>query len=268
MRLGFFAIALALLASTASAFTVTGFEGTISIAEKPYDFTFTIKNETAVKQPLSIDFTAPTHFEFVEKPDYVNANSEAEITARIYPEKGFEGTTYAGRATLKLGGSTAEKSFAILYNREDSCTIERQVSASGGDITLMLENTSYRQKTISLTGVKGAPEGIRLAEKGEYSLGPFEKREFKARIEGNVAFKGDAELEFSCHGSTITSKVGMDYKAGGTDLAALLSLGGISGTRQGDAEMVFDALLAITASILLIAFIARLVRFLNSGKKE
>ena len=263
----FAVLALILAAGTASAF-VSGMEQSIVVGETPYDLSFYVQNDTATRQPFEAKFTFPTKFTIIKKPTWIEAGHRENVTVRIFPEIGFEGSTYIGNAKLMLGPSTAEKNIEIMFVDENKCNVESHTKFfEDGNVSITLENKSYKAKTLELLEIKNFPQDRKIAGDAIFTLEAYEKRTYNLTLDGMGGFDGTAELAFGCNGTTISEKT--NAKIGGTDfLGSIFAVIGGTGkatAESGDNDFVLDLFLVIIASILLIAFIARMVKFASRG---
>ena len=146
------AIALFILSAGGNAF-VNGLEENINIGESAYILKFSVENDSAIRSPLLLEFTAPTKYT-LDAPEYVNANSAREITVKIYPRKGLEGTVYAAHIKIELGPGIAEKIIFLHYIDENACPADINAQIENGKILAQIENNSYREKQISITAIR------------------------------------------------------------------------------------------------------------------
>ncbi|VVB99580.1 Uncharacterised protein [uncultured archaeon] len=268
----------ALMPCLASAF-VEG-QSYISIGETPYDYAFTVENASSQKKALEVSFSMPVKYEANDVPQWVMPDSKEEVKIRIFPETGFEGTTYAAKISISLGGDVAEKTLNITFANENGCPVTAKItgttSGNNGKNTASFEfmNKSYKPKEVKISGVAaGGFETTGAQEK--LALGPFETRPFEAILEGDKSYEGMAEFTLECAGSAekakAIGKVKLEGKAGfiASGLALLSGIGNASGGaakgNPGLVETTVDVFLAAIAAILLIAFIARLVKFTKKG---
>ncbi len=273
MRLLGFLAAILLFCASASA-GVTGLENSIMVGESAYKLSFFVDNASGVKLPLSVEFHFPSEYSVVKGPAFVAAKSnKGEVVVKVFPKKGLEGNTYTGTIIIDLGGNRAEKNIAITFFEEDSCPLEARITAQeNGSIKLSLENKSYKSKTVQLSAVKGLPSGAAIEGVKEFSLGAFEKRDYELTVKSGSGFEADAEFEFTCKGvanpATVSEPAKIKYGQGNGSADAstgfaVFGLGGIAG-----GELLVDAVLVLVAAVLLIAFIARMVKILTAGKKQ
>ncbi|MFH1392012.1 MAG: hypothetical protein ABIH20_06890 [Candidatus Diapherotrites archaeon] len=261
---GLLILVLALLLSTGASAFVNSLENTISVGETAYELSYTVENTSNIKQPLTVDYDLPTDFEIVKQPNYVNANSTQEIVVKILPQQGFEGTTYTGMITINLGGNKAEKRINVSYLKENTCTVEREVSVEEDKVTILLKNNSYNGKTMKLSEVKNLPNDWVLNTGASFVLNSFEKKTYELELQKESSFDGELEFVFECQGETFTNKVKVKHE--GNDFTGFAIAG--SALYSVDSELIIDIFLVIIAAILLIAFIARLVKVLNSDGKQ
>ncbi|MAG18412.1 MAG: hypothetical protein CL944_02980 [Candidatus Diapherotrites archaeon] len=256
-------LVLALLLSTGASAFVNSLENTISVGESAYELSYTVENTSNIRQPLTVDYDLPTYFEIIKQPNYVNANSTQEIVVKILPQQGFEGTTYTGMISINLGGNRAEKRVSISYLRENNCVVEREVSLIENKVRITLENNSYKDKTIKLSEVRNLPNDWAITSTS-FVLNGFEKNTYELELQKGSSFDGTLEFVFECQGNLFTNKVEVEHE--GNDFTGFAIIG--SALESVDSELIIDIFLVIIAAILLIAFIARLVRILNSGGKQ
>ncbi|MCR4335516.1 MAG: hypothetical protein NUV57_03190 [archaeon] len=260
---GTLTLVLVLLLSIGASAFVNNLENTINVGETAYELTFSVENNSNIKQPLTIDYDLPTDFEIAKQPNYVNATSTQEIVVKILPQKDFEGTTYTGTITINLGGNRAEKRLSVSYLKENNCTVEREVSVNENKVTIELTNNSYKSKTIKLIEVKNLPNDWAITETS-FVLNGFEKNTYELELKKGSSFDGELEFVFECSGETFSNTVKVKHEDNGFTGFAIIG----SALGSVDSELIIDIFLVIVAAILLIAFIARLVRLLNSNAKQ
>ena len=271
------AIALMLVAGTASA-SVTGLPKEITIGETPYDLSFYVQNNNPIRQPLEAEFAFPTKFTVIKKPQWIEGNATTagknqNVIVRIFPQEGFEGTSYTSTIKIIAGGDVTEKNVTINYVHEDSCNVEAQIEVqddeSGGNAgmnaAITLTNHSYRPKAITLKEMRGTPPDWKISGSTEFGLGAFEKRTYETSVDGKSNFEGNAEFIFGCRGTEFAGIAKIRHVDKGIPAAVLAIISGASGSVEG--EFILDMFLVIIASILLIAFIARMVKLLNNDSQ-
>ncbi|HLC79625.1 MAG TPA: hypothetical protein VJG83_04335 [archaeon] len=249
------AMALLLIGSTASAF-VTNLPETITVGESAYELTFFVQNTTSIRQPLSARFTIPTKYTIIKKADWIEANSRSAIVLKIFPQKGFENSTYTGQINLELGGNRAEKSIIINYINENKCPVNIDIEVADNNSTITIENESYRAKTLELADINGGA-GLKFTGENKFALGAFEKKTFAFPLISDNQLDGEVKFTFSCNGQEVFRTE--NIRSDGSGIFAAFAI------IAKDSEFILNAGLVIIASILLIAFIARMIRTLNSG---
>src|SRR3989344_5729061 len=262
---GFVTIVFILMASANAMAFVTDLEDIITIGETPYELSFNVENTTDIRQPLRIEYDFPTDFETINQPNFIRANAMEEIKVKIFPSAIQEGTTYKGMIQITLGGNTAEKIITLNYAKENKCTIERNIEIANNKIKIEFVNTSFKDKEVRLVDAAGLPEGWSIEGTKTFILSGFEEKTFTLEIKGRGAFNGTLELQFQCEGETFKEEAQIrmeNNEPGFTGLVLLNSLGNI------DFEIIVDVVLGIIAAILLIAFIARMIKFLNTNKEK
>ncbi len=261
-------LAIVLIALTASASTVSSLEGSIYVGETPYELSFYVENNTNTKQPLNIETIFPTRTT-IDAPDWVEANSQETVVLKVYPEEGFEGQKYSyAIVNIELGGTNVEKNVLIDYARENNCTVETNSEETETGLKVKLTNKGFKEKTVTIKEINNAPSTWTF-EKEEFVVGAYEERTFDVLLNKNGSFSGDAEIVFSCSGKEIAEKVRFDYTE--KDLLSGFVIFGDSEpntTENEDYEIILDIFLVIIAAILLIAFIARLVRIMYTKQTE
>jgi len=266
MKFGFAIVAIALIfaAGLASA-AVSAMPREITIGQAAYDFSFYAQNNTAIRQPLVAEFAFPTKFTIIKKPQWIEANSRQNVIVRIFPQKGFEGTTYTGTVKISVGADVAEKNVLINYILEDECQVRAQTEIDGsGKATIALTNNSYNPVQVALEEIRNVPADWKISGNTDFSLGAFETKSFEVQLERNSGFTGDAKFVFSCGEAEFTQTAQVSYQDRGIPATIFAMVSGAS----AEGEFVLDMFLVIVASILLIAFIARMVKFLNDGKQN
>jgi len=257
-------IALLLIMGSTSAF-VSNLENEITVGETPYLLSFKVENKSNLNQPLFVDYDLPTDYEIVKQPGSIRAESEEEIVVKILPQSGFEGTTHIGTIYLEVNGQKSDKLITINYKRENNCTVERQVELEKDEVTIILTNNSYKDKTMKLIEIKGLPSDYELKGRTSFVLNSFERNTYKFELVKGAPFRGELEFVFECQGQTFTNKLEADFEEDG--LFSGLAVFG-SAMSAVDSAIILDIFLVIIAAILLIAFIARLVRVLNTRGKQ
>ena len=273
-----FTFALLIVLAAGSFAFVTDSPSYLSVGERPQDFSIQLENTSTVNKPLLAEFTLPSKFEVLEKPDFVRAKGKAQIRFRVYPQQSLEGTSYTGKIRLTLGGDVAEKIVTARYFSENGCTIDAQSgfapvgtkaqgAADAGFVeTLTFTNGSYKPKTLRLTQMRNAPQDWKTPGGQAFEVGPFETRSFSIPITAQSAFEGKIAFVFNCADSQLIKRQDVSVKmAAGADSNVIASgFAVVAGAiKSGEGEFILNAFLLVIAAVLLIAFIARLVNFLN-----
>ncbi|PIN85348.1 MAG: hypothetical protein COV47_02650 [Candidatus Diapherotrites archaeon CG11_big_fil_rev_8_21_14_0_20_37_9] len=258
-----FLIAILLLTSTASAAVLTNFNGTASIGETPKEINFIVENTTNTKQPFSINVNFPAKTN-IAAPKWIEAGAKETITVTIYPEETLEGQTYRGTVSAELGGNKAEKEVTLIFSKINACTVSAETYQNNDAIKAAFKNNSFKSKTVYLEKINNVPDNWTFGKKS-FVLGPYEEREFDLEITKGSSFSGEAELVYNCLNSEIKNTVQIEHKEEGyfTGFAILSQ----NQNKGEELPMIIDIFLAIIAAILLIAFIARLVRVYNPQTK-
>ncbi len=254
---------LALFVANAGAL-ISGFPDSITVGETPSQIAFTVENDSGIRQPISVQVALPSDYE-IDAPEYAEANSSATVKITVYPQKGLEGSTQKGVVSVDVANNLAEKNILVNYAYKDECTLTIDAQNNDGKIILEMENASYKSKTARLVSLEKAPQDWNIAGNTEFIIGAYEKRAFETKLAQNSAFEGNIELVFSCSGKTITKEISVKRDEQGA-LAGLATIGSMF-ENAGDTGFIIDAFLVIIAAILMIAFIARLVKILNTGNQ-
>ncbi len=294
------ALALAiLLGGKAIALSIDG-PSYLSVGETPQDYSFFIENSSSSRKQLDVSLVAPGRQEFVSKPKSIGPKSKGEVRLRFFPESAFKGTSYTAKIAANLGSENVVKNLTISYasDDEDRCTVELKpkeplINGKEGtgknaiSVAFAAKNASYKPKKLTLTEMKGGPQDWRAmaggngkAEQGinvgngagnealaEFGIGGFEERAFVIWVEGQSAFDGELEFIFDCAGEKISvrqevSASEAEDKGNGTDMLSGFAVV-LQDIGSKDFEFALNAFLVIIAAVLLIAFIARLVHFVN-----
>lgn len=260
-----FAIAALLLFSSAAVFAqIKGLQDTIAIGEEPYELQFTVENNSTSDKNLTIEIFAPSTVEFTKKPAKISANSSEKISAKIFPKEGLEGSTYFGKVISNLGGEITGRQISIQYFPADACTLNITPGFDGKAFTLRIQNTSTKEKTLEFIEARNLPGDWTVFGK-KIEAGSGETRETSLETKTGSGFSGKADLVFNCNGKTTAKSADVNYTNAGALPTGFAILGAIP---QINAGIMLDIFLAIVASVLLIAFIARFVKFLNSEAKK
>ena len=261
-------IILALLLAGNALGEVSGIAEKIAITESPYELSFTVTNETDAKKPLLVLVNVPGKSEVLKYPEEIGAFASQKITAKIFPSVQLEGSTYTGTVNVNIGGQITQKKITIQYFASDNCTVFSSAQFREGKIALTLDNNSYKPKKIEFVRAEKLPADWQVSPK-TIDLGAFEKRQTVLDTKTGSDFNGTAELILKCHGKEIVQKVQVSHKnpAGPATGLASLSFPKLE-FPNFDLPLLLDVFLAIVAGILLIAFIARLVKFLNTEAKK
>ncbi|MEK6957856.1 MAG: hypothetical protein AABW99_02670 [archaeon] len=255
---------LALFVANAGAL-ISGFPDSITIGETPAQIAFTVENNSGIRQPISVQAVFPSDYK-IDAPKYAEANSSAIVKITVYPQKGLEGSTQKGVVSIDVANNLAEKNILVNYAYKDECTVTIDAqNGSDGKIILEMENASYKSKTARLVSLEKAPQDWNISGNTEFTIGAYEKRAFETKLAQNSAFEGNIELVFSCSGKTIAKEIKVKRDEQGA-LAGLATIGSMF-ENTGDTGFIIDAFLVIIAAILMIAFIARLVKILNTGNQ-
>lgn len=249
----------------AHAATIEGLQQDITIGEIPLELSFKVSNDSPTAKQLTISATMPTKYEVVASRS-LRPNSTETVKIRIFPESGFEGSTYTGQIVIDLGGNRAEKNVQLTYERQDSCSVKADASISGdGKATITLQNQSYKRKTVELLAVKGVPNDWTFTGNKAFNFGPYEKRNYELTVKRQGMFEGEAEFVFKCGQEEFSEKTPVKFTGEGT-ISPFAVIGSIA--KAADINFMIDAFLVIIAAILLIAFIARMVRILATPKSR
>ncbi|HZX34846.1 MAG TPA: hypothetical protein VFF09_05715 [archaeon] len=279
MRWGFLITAIAVLAlfsSAAFGAVVSGFENSIIVGERPHEFSFYAENDSATKQPLTVEFNFPAKVVAENMPEYIPANSSSKVSVLIYPEKSLEGSSYKGMVLIDVGGNKAEKNVSIDFRREDSCTVKAEAQESDEGALVKFSNSSFKTKSLSLVEAKNLPSDWSVAGEKEFVLGSFEEKSFGIALEKGSSFEGAIEFVFSCADGSSSAEAEMKHESAGmfsglSGMAVFVADGisGFGGAAGGaDSQFIIDAVLAIVAAILMIAFVARLVKVLYRRERQ
>lgn len=264
MRFGVFFTAMAallLLAATAGAF-VTGLETSIDIGETGKELSFLVENKSNIKQPLTINYDFPSDFTVILQPSFVRANSKDEVKVKIFPNEDLGGSTYNSMINIKVGTNKAEKTITLNYLNTDVCTVNIDVNFENKMFVINLENESFKEKNIRLTNIEGIDWEV---DKFDTTVLGNTTKTIELEIENISNFTGEVEFTFDCKGTPIKKTVNVEYEEPGIGVAFT----GFAVLEEGfNFEFLFDVLLALIAAVLLVTFIARLVKILNQKEKQ
>lgn len=265
MRFGEFITAIAallLLTATTGAF-VTGLDTSIDIGETGKELSFLVENKSSIRQPLTVNYDFPSDFTVIQQPSFVGANSKDEVKLKIFPDKSLVDTSYKSTINIKVGTNKAEKTVTLNYLNTNTCTVKVDVYFENKMFVINLENESFKEKNISLTNTT-APENWEI-NKFETTVPGNTTKKTELEIENISNFTGEVEFTFDCKGTIIKKTANVDYKEPGIGTAFT----GFVVLEEGfNFEFLFDALLALIAVVLLLTFIARLVKILNQKEKQ
>lgn len=256
-------VALLLLTATAGAF-VTDLETSIDIDETGKELSFLVENKSNIKQPLTINYDFPSEFTVIQQPSFVRANSKDEVKVKIFPNESLVGTTYNSMISIKVGTNKAEKNITLNYLNTNVCTINVDVNFENKRFIVEFENESFKEKSIKLTNITGIPSNWEINEFDTTVLGNTTKT-IELEIENISPFTGEIEFTFDCKGTQITKTTNVEYEEPGIGIG----FAGFAVLEEGfNFEFLFDILLALVATVLLVTFIARLVKVLNQKEKQ
>ncbi|MFH1256760.1 MAG: hypothetical protein V1494_05725 [Candidatus Diapherotrites archaeon] len=266
-----FACVLAIMAcgsALAADFSVSGFPATVSFYAAPKDISFTVKNDSNSIRSLSVDFFVPVEVKFLELPDFIGAGEEAQVKARLFPKEELIGSKYNSRAVIFVGAEKAEKTLRLNFFAAEKCMLDlsiakKETDVNGlHDINLLIQasNPSLASAKLELLELKGLPSDW------GYSIVGGEKK-VSVEAQGNSvieidlieksAFDGNVSAILSCDGFRAGQTVSVKHESSESG-AGLMVLSGLASFFTS--ELALDIFLALIASILLIAFLARLVK--------
>ena len=253
--------ALLLLAATAGAF-VTGLETSIDIDETGKELSFLVENKSSIKQPLTINYDFPSDFTVILQPSFVRANSKDEVKVKIFPNTSLEGSSYNSMINIKVGTNKAEKTITLNYLNTNVCTLNVDVSFENKMFVIDIENESFKEKNIRLTSIEGTDWEV---DKFDTTVLGNTTKTIQLEIENLSPYTGEVEFTFDCKGTPIKKTVNVEYEEPGIGAAFT----GFAVLEEGiNFEFLFDVTLALIAAVLLITFIARLVKILNQKEKQ
>ncbi len=253
-------------ANLASA-AVSAVPSQITVGESPREISFFATNTTGIRQQFEAEFSFPTKFTIIKKPQWIESGARENIVLNIFPQHGFENTTYVGTIKVTIGGDVAEKNVILNYLNQNECSVQSKTTiANSGDVTILLKNNSYRPKSVTLVEIRNVPADWKITGNTQFSIGPFEQKTFGTKLEMNSALNGNAVFVYKCANTEFTESVKVEHKDGGIPASMFAVFGQASTMANG--EFMLDLFLVIIAAILLIAFIARLVRIVNRDLEQ
>lgn len=263
------AIFVLLLSGTASALA-TQATGYVNIGETPQEYSFLVENTSAIKKTLKVSFTAPTKTELSKKPAFVGANSSEEVAIRIYPQEGFEGSTYTGKLFIDLGGDVAEKIVTLTYTAEDSCPVEVTINSdkNTNKVGISFRNNSFKEKKIELIAVKAGEANWAMTGERRFEVNGFETRAFETSIERPMGFNGEAGFVFKCGNAGFTKKHNFEASGKNSFEGAISGFAVAAQAASKDIDFITSVFLGVIAAVLLLAFIARLARVTHRNNRE
>ena len=238
---------------------IIAFQDSVSIGETPYEYTFTVKNNSGSQKPLIIEYSFPAKYEKMSQPAFIDAGAQEQVKIKIYPQKSLEGATYVGTIKTQIGQDFSEKNLIMEFLKEDKCTVSPSAEIDmEGNAALKLSNSSYNSKTVELKSING-PAGWEITGEKKFEIAPNETKTVKTKINMKGAYNGEAELAFSCMGDQITAKTRVTRDEKGI-LQQITGMFTAAQFGRNIAGLAVNLFLGIVAAVLLVAFIARLVK--------
>lgn len=249
-----------LLGSAANALNI-GMPSEITLSDRLVEMPITLTNDSS--SDLHIDLNASAvgvRFELPESID-LKANETETIQIKLHPLGGFQGQKYNGIIYFKQStGSLIKKDFKIAFIESNECPasidLSHELVTENGVQLIKLDlsaenNSAINSITVGIDSIKTNYEDIEFHPNAVLALGPLE--EGKATYYFRPVYD-ELSISLKCNDWTVEKKINSsqdsNYFASGI---GLVSLGGVN-------SFLLDIGLAIIVILLLIAFIARLVK--------
>ncbi len=261
-----YTVALLMIAFSLNAHAfVNNFPDEILIKNTQTQLSFSVTNTENIARKLSIEISAPTEFEYLEKPATILAGQTKQVKIVFYPKDNLNESVFNAKATIKLGINNAQKNFTISFLKENSCPAEIDTTVTKGrqnnEFTIFSEvkNQSNSDVSFNLQTISGLPTDWSFSTENTVLLAPLETRVIQTKINAQSSFEGNAELIFECE--NFVKKIQIYIKHENNSPTGLFSLGFLQWEDNGGV-MLFNAFLVAIAAVLLLMFISRLVRIL------
>lgn len=253
---------------------------TIIMEEAPKEIVVSVDNETAVKQPLDVEFFVPVRYEVYDKPGWVYPNERVKFTVRLIPRADLTGLVYESKAVFKLGVLEEEKDIKLEFRKANRCYVEAEVreletanSEDGASYEIRLVNKGIEAQEVKMLSVTGIPSdwGYEF-DNEEITVVPGISSIAKVKLIPNSRFEGTGEVLFRCAGQEKASgEFALTHKIGGdvgeeNDLNNLIVIGlGILDFKAIDfsmemptgTELVIDIVLAMVVILLIVAIVLK-----------
>jgi len=257
------------------------FNNYVVVRNVPSEVSFTVTNTSTVPRELEMTINMPGRHEVLRDPGVIAAGATEEVVISILPEEKFEGSEFVGTIMLKLGNDTAEKNLKIVYARARTCVVSIaplgsfDEAANKFTIDTQLTNNGVEAAEVELSAIKGIPSDWKVGGDRKAGVRAGETRNIQTTLTPGSDYAGQAQLVYNCDGFAIERIVVVKFERPITSAfdnigAGFASLfGGTGGDGAGfDWGLAINVILILLAAILLIAFIARMVKMLDRQENQ
>ena len=247
---------------------IRGVQDQITVPNSNFDFTFTATNNDSVPRNLELEVFLPFDYVFLDKPGVIAAGETATVRLKVFPQKTAQDSTFSGKIIAHLGLETSEKTFRINVYNYTVCPVNITVSGpeektADGKTNFMVfsraENTANSSVDFSIKEFSGIPGDWATETDNSVLINAFETRVFRTTILPGSSFHGQMKIVYLCNGEEVSRTQDINFDRQDFLSSGLAGLSGSLGSLPGG-EFLLNIVLVLAASLLMVMFIARLVR--------
>ena len=262
------ALAFILVFSSAQA-AVRGIPTSIEFHETVEQIEFSVSNDSGSTQLLEVQLFLPVDYDFLDKPEFVEAGESATVKVALYPREDLIGTVYNSMIVVSLGNDVYELPVRVSFEENQECQLVYKARSRTQDVNGLTElyvdieiyNPYPKAMDVEFRGINGLPFGWSYSPANTtITIAALEKQGISVELTAGSAFDGNAFVLVSCPGfDDVEERVEISHEGTGI-LSGFFAFGNLFDDSEFALEIILDVLLALVAAVLLIAFIARFVK--------
>lgn len=237
---------------------ISDLPNSITFFEEERSISFEVENDSGGTQNLNIRIYSPIAYEIKGSKSFLENGEKSIVEVTFFPQEKLLDSVYETTILVELGKEIKQEKISMSFNKRNFCPIEFHARQNKEILELTAKNNSFQKMEFQIKGFK---EGEWKIEEKTLLLEGKEEKKFELNIDGSVTGKnfvliqctGIQEVPVELQGRRINQLF---------DATGAFVLGSF-----GEMLEPLNLVLVIVAAVLLIAFISRLVKRLNEGKK-